>query len=52
MTQNNENSAFGFRQVPTGEKQGLVNEVFSKAASRYDQMNVLFHPIEKPPKEV
>jgi demethylmenaquinone methyltransferase / 2-methoxy-6-polyprenyl-1,4-benzoquinol methylase len=41
MTQDNENTAFGFRQVPTGEKQGLVNDVFSKAASRYDQMNDL-----------
>ncbi len=41
MTQDTENAAFGFRQVPTGEKQGLVNEVFSKAASRYDQMNDL-----------
>jgi demethylmenaquinone methyltransferase/2-methoxy-6-polyprenyl-1,4-benzoquinol methylase len=33
--------AFGFRQVGEGEKQGLVNEVFSKAAERYDQMNDL-----------
>jgi demethylmenaquinone methyltransferase / 2-methoxy-6-polyprenyl-1,4-benzoquinol methylase len=41
MTQNIENAAFGFRQVPMDEKQGLVNEVFSKAASRYDQMNDL-----------
>jgi demethylmenaquinone methyltransferase / 2-methoxy-6-polyprenyl-1,4-benzoquinol methylase len=44
MTNQNDNSAsaaFGFRQVPEGEKQGLVNEVFSKAASRYDQMNDL-----------
>lgn len=41
MTQDNEGSAFGFRQVPTNEKQDLVNQVFSKAASRYDQMNDL-----------
>ncbi len=41
MTQDNENAAFGFRQVPALEKQGLVNEVFSKAAERYDQMNDL-----------
>jgi demethylmenaquinone methyltransferase / 2-methoxy-6-polyprenyl-1,4-benzoquinol methylase len=44
MTNNDDNSAsaaFGFRQVPEGAKQGLVNEVFSKAASRYDQMNDL-----------
>ncbi|MCA0431720.1 MAG: bifunctional demethylmenaquinone methyltransferase/2-methoxy-6-polyprenyl-1,4-benzoquinol methylase UbiE [Proteobacteria bacterium] len=34
-------TAFGFRTVEPGEKQGLVNEVFSKAASRYDQMNDL-----------
>ena len=33
--------AFGFRRVGEGEKQGLVNEVFSKAAERYDQMNDL-----------
>jgi demethylmenaquinone methyltransferase/2-methoxy-6-polyprenyl-1,4-benzoquinol methylase len=33
--------AFGFRLVGENEKQGLVNEVFSKAAERYDQMNDL-----------
>ena len=33
--------AFGFRRVSENEKQGLVNEVFSKAAERYDQMNDL-----------
>jgi len=33
--------AFGFRRVGEDEKQGLVNEVFSKAAERYDQMNDL-----------
>lgn len=33
--------AFGFRQVDEGEKQGLVNDVFSKVAERYDQMNDL-----------
>jgi demethylmenaquinone methyltransferase/2-methoxy-6-polyprenyl-1,4-benzoquinol methylase len=33
--------AFGFRRVGESEKQGLVNEVFSKAAERYDQMNDL-----------
>ena len=43
MTQNaNEKDvAFGFRSVGEGEKQGLVNEVFSKVAERYDQMNDL-----------
>jgi demethylmenaquinone methyltransferase/2-methoxy-6-polyprenyl-1,4-benzoquinol methylase len=33
--------AFGFRRVGEGEKQVLVNEVFAKAAERYDQMNDL-----------
>jgi demethylmenaquinone methyltransferase / 2-methoxy-6-polyprenyl-1,4-benzoquinol methylase len=33
--------AFGFRTVREGDKQGLVNDVFSKAAERYDQMNDL-----------
>ena len=32
---------FGFRDVEKGEKQGLVNEVFTKSAARYDQMNDL-----------
>ena len=32
---------FGFRRVGEAEKQGLVNEVFSKVAERYDQMNDL-----------
>lgn len=36
-----QNVAFGFRQVEEKEKQGLVNEVFSKVAGRYDQMNDL-----------
>jgi demethylmenaquinone methyltransferase / 2-methoxy-6-polyprenyl-1,4-benzoquinol methylase len=33
--------AFGFRRVAEDEKQDLVNEVFSKVAARYDQMNDL-----------
>ncbi len=33
--------AFGYRRVGENEKQGLVNEVFSKVAERYDQMNDL-----------
>lgn len=33
--------AFGFRRVAEEKKQGLVNEVFSKVAERYDQMNDL-----------
>ncbi len=32
---------FGFRKLDAGEKQPLVNDVFSKAAARYDQMNDL-----------
>ena len=34
-------ASFGYRQVATGEKQDLVNEVFAKVAERYDQMNDL-----------
>ena len=43
MTQNEHKpeAAFGFKTVPEAEKQGMVNEVFSKAAARYDQMNDL-----------
>ena len=42
MVESQENDvAFGFRRVGENEKQGLVNEVFSKAAERYDQMNDL-----------
>jgi len=36
-----ETAPFGFRTVAETEKQGLVNEVFSKVALRYDQMNDL-----------
>ena len=32
---------FGFREVDPSEKQGLVNEVFSSVAARYDLMNDL-----------
>jgi demethylmenaquinone methyltransferase/2-methoxy-6-polyprenyl-1,4-benzoquinol methylase len=38
---NEQDVAFGFRRVAEEEKQGLVNEVFSKVAVRYDQMNDL-----------
>ncbi|MDE2447174.1 MAG: bifunctional demethylmenaquinone methyltransferase/2-methoxy-6-polyprenyl-1,4-benzoquinol methylase UbiE [Alphaproteobacteria bacterium] len=43
MTQKNAQpeAAFGFKQVPEADKQGMVNDVFSKAAARYDQMNDL-----------
>src|SRR4026209_2248493 len=32
---------FGFRRVPLGEKQGLVDNVFHSVARRYDLMNDL-----------
>ena len=32
---------FGYREVPTGEKQKLVGDVFSSVAGRYDLMNDL-----------
>ncbi|HTV70316.1 MAG TPA: bifunctional demethylmenaquinone methyltransferase/2-methoxy-6-polyprenyl-1,4-benzoquinol methylase UbiE [Rhizobiaceae bacterium] len=32
-------TSYGFRSVGEGEKQGLVNEVFHRVASRYDLMN-------------
>src|SRR4051812_49624857 len=32
---------FGFRQVPLGDKQALVNDVFHTVARRYDLMNDL-----------
>lgn len=41
-TQTVEGSAsFGFRDVPEGERQGLVNSVFASVAERYDLMNDL-----------
>jgi len=39
--ENQQTAPFGFKQVSEGEKQGMVNEVFSAVASRYDQMNDL-----------
>ncbi len=33
--------SFGFREVPEAEKEGLVREVFSSVAPRYDLMNDL-----------
>ena len=34
-------ASFGFRDVPEGAKEGLVKEVFSSVAARYDLMNDL-----------
>jgi demethylmenaquinone methyltransferase / 2-methoxy-6-polyprenyl-1,4-benzoquinol methylase len=34
-------TSFGFASVPESDRQGLVNKVFSKVASRYDLMNDL-----------
>src|SRR5580658_6866731 len=34
-------ASFGFRDVPEAEKEGLVKEVFSSVAARYDLMNDL-----------
>jgi len=34
-------ASFGFRDVPEGDKEGLVKEVFSSVAARYDLMNDL-----------
>jgi demethylmenaquinone methyltransferase/2-methoxy-6-polyprenyl-1,4-benzoquinol methylase len=34
-------ASFGYAEVPLTEKQGLVNDVFHKVASRYDLMNDL-----------
>src|SRR6201993_5011608 len=39
MSQPDQTTHFGFRDVPLDEKQGLVNEVFHSVASRYDLMN-------------
>ncbi len=40
MNENN-TASFGFREVPEAEKEGLVREVFSSVAARYDLMNDL-----------
>ncbi len=41
MDRPDETTHFGFRDVPLGDKQTLVNEVFHSVASRYDLMNDL-----------
>src|SRR6516225_2946106 len=41
MDRPGETTHFGFRDVPLGDKQTLVNGVFHSVASRYDLMNDL-----------
>ena len=41
MSQPDETTHFGFRDVPLGDKQTLVNDVFRSVAGRYDLMNDL-----------
>src|ERR1700760_2658888 len=41
MNQPDETAHFGFRDVPLGDKQTLVNDVFHSVAKRYDLMNDL-----------
>jgi demethylmenaquinone methyltransferase / 2-methoxy-6-polyprenyl-1,4-benzoquinol methylase len=41
MDQPDQTTHFGFRDVPLGQKQTLVNDVFRSVASRYDLMNDL-----------
>ncbi len=41
MSERDETTHFGFREVPQGEKAGLVHGVFTRVASRYDVMNDL-----------
>ena len=40
-TKDKATASFGFREVPEADKQGLVREVFSSVAARYDLMNDL-----------
>ena len=51
MSRPDETTHFGFRDVPVGDKQTLVNSVFHSVASRYDLMNDLMsgglHPVWK-----
>jgi demethylmenaquinone methyltransferase / 2-methoxy-6-polyprenyl-1,4-benzoquinol methylase len=41
MDRQDQTTHFGYRDVPLGEKQTLVNDVFRSVASRYDLMNDL-----------
>jgi demethylmenaquinone methyltransferase/2-methoxy-6-polyprenyl-1,4-benzoquinol methylase len=37
----NQTTSFGFREVPAGDKQRMVDQVFAQVAERYDLMNDL-----------
>src|SRR6202000_221543 len=39
MNQSDETTHFGFRDVPLGDKQTMVNDVFHSVARRYDLMH-------------
>jgi demethylmenaquinone methyltransferase/2-methoxy-6-polyprenyl-1,4-benzoquinol methylase len=41
MRADDNRTSFGFKEVPLGDKQGLVDNVFSSVAGRYDLMNDL-----------
>src|SRR6266702_3247336 len=41
MDRPGETTHFGFRDVPLGDKQTMMNDVFHSVASRYDLMNDL-----------
>jgi len=41
MDRRDQTTHFGFRDVPLGDKQTLVNDVFHSVAQRYDLMNDL-----------
>src|SRR5438876_7425226 len=53
MNQPDQTTHFGFRDVPLGDKQTLVNDVFHSVASRYDLMNDLMSAgLHRPWKEI
>src|SRR6202008_2646396 len=41
MPRSGDATHFGYREVPLADKQGLVDDVFTSVASRYDLMNDL-----------
>ena len=47
MDRPDQTTHFGFRDVPLGEKQALVNDVFHSVASRYDLMSAGLHRVWK-----